>query len=168
METTKVNRIGEIVLTVIGILASIFGIIVAFGMSAFFKIEDFENEFVDEMATEGISAEESLAVLELFQSASTYFGIIAIISTIIGIVGTILFIGDKRSKAAGILLIIGAIIVLFASIGSGFFAFVFYLIAGIMGVVRKPPVPVDDYDFTTSTDDNLFSRNDFDNNDREN
>lgn len=153
MEKQKVNRIGEIILTIFGILASIVGIFLTFGFNSLMKMQDFQEEFFNEMATEGISAEESSLVLDMFQSGGTYLGIVAILSTIAGLIGVLLFVGDKHSKTAGIILIIAAVVVLLASIGTGLFAFIFYLIAGIMGVVRKPPVPSDDYNFTIRDDD---------------
>lgn len=148
----RVNRTGEIVLTLFGVAASIIGVISVIGLSRIFTNQEFINEFKLEMQAEGIGSEDMELVFGFFSSAGTFLLVVAIISLIVGIIATILLIGDKKPKAAGILLIITSVIVLLASLFSGFFAFLFYLIAGIMAVVRKPKINKDDEDINTPID----------------
>src|SRR5699024_5654636 len=100
------------------------------------------NEIKDQMLADGFGPEEVDLAFNFLHASSTYFIIVAIVSLIVGIIAMILLIGDKKPKAAGILLIVSSIIILFASIFMGFFSFLFYLIAGIMAVVRKRKEPV--------------------------
>lgn len=138
----KVNRTGEIVLTVFGAIASILGVLFVFLLSKGLSNSNEINEIKDQMLADGFGPEEVDLAFNFLHASSTYFIIVAIVSLIVGIIAMILLIGDKKPKAAGILLIVSSIIILFASIFMGFFAFLFYLIAGIMAVVRKRKEPV--------------------------
>lgn len=138
----KVNRTGEIVLTVFGAIASILGVLFVFLLSKGLSNTNEINEIKDQMLADGFGPEEVDLAFNFLHASSTYFIIVAIVSLIVGIIAMILLIGDKKPKAAGILLIVSSIIILFASIFMGFFAFLFYLIAGIMAVVRKRKEPV--------------------------
>src|SRR5699024_2022845 len=102
------------------------------GLSRIFNSDQVIRELETEMEAEGIGPEEMELAFNFLSSAGTYLVVVAIISLVVGIIATILLIGDKKPKAAGILLIISSIIVLLASLFLGFFAFLFYLIAGIM------------------------------------
>ena len=133
----KVNRTIEIILVIFGLLASVLGIFSHFIYSAIFENPEILDAVQEEMVQEGFSFADINQSISLISSLSTYLTFIAIVSVIVGIIAIILLMGDKKPKAAGILLIIASVIVLVASVGTGFFAFVFYLIAGIVAVVRK-------------------------------
>ncbi|MEI3611554.1 hypothetical protein [Pseudogracilibacillus sp. SO30301A] len=61
---------------------------------------------------------------------------VTIINVIVGAVSLLLFRKNKRPKAASAILLIFAMITTILTYGSSFLANIFYLIAGVMGVVR--------------------------------
>lgn len=61
---------------------------------------------------------------------------VMIMSVIVGIVSALLFRKNKRPKAASVLLLIFAALTTLLTYGSGFLANLFYVIAGVMGIVR--------------------------------
>lgn len=133
----KVNRIGEIILVIFGILVSIVGLFVRPIYGAIFKNPEILSDIENDLANEGFGVQEITESIAVLDYLSTYLTVVAGISIVIGIIAIFLLIGDKKAKAAGILLIVGAVLILVSSIGAGFFAFVFYLIAGIIALVRK-------------------------------
>src|SRR5699024_3630053 len=105
----KVNRIGEIVLVVFGIIASIFGIFSRFIYSAIFKNPEILAETTDEMMQEGFTMDDINQSFALLNSVSTYLTVIASISLIIGVIALFLLIGDRKAKVAGITLIVASV-----------------------------------------------------------
>src|SRR5699024_3391528 len=80
--------------------------------------------------------------------------IATVIGIILGIIAVFFFMGNKKPKAASILVLIGAVVVLFGTFFSGFLPAVLYAIAGIVGLVRKTP-PSDETleDLSVTTDE---------------
>src|SRR5699024_12488963 len=66
--------------------------------------------------------------------------IVLLVSTILGIIAMYFFIGNKKPVAASVVVIIAAIIVTIGTALAGVVPGVLYLIAGIMGLVRRPPI----------------------------
>lgn len=148
------KRTGEIILTSIGIVFSVFGILAGFGWSSLFGSNVIKEEVLNDPSLNSADMSDIMTGFAILEGSGWFIVVIAVISLIVGILGIIFFMGNKKPKAAGIILIIGSVIVLVGSIGTGFFSFITYLIAGIMGVVRKSPEQIDQVtiDQTTSAE----------------
>ncbi|GGJ88912.1 membrane protein [Lentibacillus kapialis] len=138
------SRTGEIVLTIIGAL--IYGLFTVVGG---FMVWLFNNEAVWNQAKEeitqqqpGMAAGDMDAVLGMMQGSGWYLIILTVISVILGIVSIVFVKGDKKPKAAGIILIVTAVLSTIITFGGMIFSGIFYLIAGIMCLARKAPAPV--------------------------
>ncbi|WP_257348451.1 DUF4064 domain-containing protein [Pseudalkalibacillus decolorationis] len=133
------KRTSEIVLTVIGMLINV---IMALGVGAAIVI--FQNESIQQELEREIANDPQLNEVDpsmIFDIIGTFGWAVVIalaIGFILGLIATFGLKGNKKPKQAGILLIIGGIIVGIATIGSGFGPAILYLIAGIMALVRKP------------------------------
>ncbi|WP_010529207.1 DUF4064 domain-containing protein [Lentibacillus jeotgali] len=137
------SRTGEIVLTVIGAL--IYGFFTVVGG---FMVWLFNNEAIWNQASEEISQQQPEvasgdmeAVTEMFQGSGWFLIILTLISVILGIVCIVFMKGNKKPKAAGIILIVTAVLSTLITFGGMIFGGVFYLIAGIMCLARKAPAP---------------------------
>lgn len=139
------RRVGEITLSIIGAVLSLFGVIIWAITRSTFKLSEFREELIG-IFDESIEMNEldgAMTSQEILESMDTIFPVLilsALVSTIIGIVAVFLLRGNKQPFAAGLVLIIGAVIVLVSSFATGFLAVILYVIAGIMTLVRKPPV----------------------------
>ncbi|MFC7062872.1 DUF4064 domain-containing protein [Halobacillus seohaensis] len=65
----------------------------------------------------------------------------ALIAIAIGILSIVFLKGNKRPKAAGIILIVGGVLTTFGTFGLGLFGGIAYLIGGIVALVRRPKQP---------------------------
>ncbi|HLR63009.1 MAG TPA: DUF4064 domain-containing protein [Lentibacillus sp.] len=137
------SRTGEIVLTIIGAL--IYGFFTVVGG---FMVWLFNNEAIWDQAKEEINQQQPElapgdmeAVTEMFQGSGWFLIILTIISVILGIVSIVFMKGNKKPKAAGIILIVTAALSTIITFGGMIFSGIFYLIAGIMCLARKAPAP---------------------------
>ncbi|MFC4388116.1 DUF4064 domain-containing protein [Gracilibacillus marinus] len=135
-----ISRIGEVILTGIGAFVYLIG--AAFGGSLILinNSQEIMNEILAE-SMQGVSAEEQQAV-ELVMNSMGTFGtiitIIAVVCVILGIVAMFMFRNNKKPKPASIILIVVGGLTTLVTFGFAIFAGIFYIIAGIMGLVRKP------------------------------
>ncbi len=99
-----------------------------------------QQEFVDqvEQTDPSLNPKDIEMVLESASSFGVYILVISIAAIVLGIVSMFLFKGNNKPKAAGIILIVVGGLSTLLTIGFGIFAGIFYIIAGIMGVARKP------------------------------
>ncbi|MYL51645.1 DUF4064 domain-containing protein [Halobacillus litoralis] len=138
------KRTVEIVLTIIGIV--LFGLPVllsgvllnsADNPQIQQEIENFMNS--PEIQMEGeMSSTDMTQMFEMMGSFAMFVLIASLIAIGLGILAAVFLKGNKKPKAAGIILIISAIIFTFATVFMGLFGGVAYLIAGIVALVRKP------------------------------
>ncbi|SFB06473.1 Protein of unknown function [Lentibacillus halodurans] len=133
------SRTGEIVLTVIG--GFIYGFFAVVGA---LMVWFFHNEAIWDQATEelrqqqpDIAPGEMEAALQMFQGSGWLMIVISAIGLILGIVSIVFMVGDKKPKAAGIMLIVMSVLGALVTFGALIFSGVFYLIAGIMCLARK-------------------------------
>ncbi|MFT4412860.1 DUF4064 domain-containing protein [Fredinandcohnia humi] len=133
------KRTGEIVLTIIG--ACLFAFISLFGFLFIGLGED--NTFTQEM--ENIVAEDPTLsgvdmgmITDMIGTFGWYFIIVGLLAIILGIVSLVLLKGNKSPKAAGIILIVVAVLSTLATFLLSIIASILYLIAGILCLVRKP------------------------------
>lgn len=135
------KRTTEIVLTVIGSVFSLLGAIFVAVMTSLIHTDAFREGFQDGY-NEGYTYDtsESDAVLGVLAGMGWFTVIACVVGLAAGIVAIIFLKGNKKPKAAGIILIIAALIVLIGTVFSGFLVALLFLIAGIMALVRKPPL----------------------------
>ncbi len=139
----KVKRTVEMIFTVIGLLVfllmSISVGVVAFTDNA--KIETMAKEFVQlqeqtsQPGVEEFSEQEFETVIE---TGTNYLFFVFLINLVLGVLALFFLKGDKKPKAAGILLIVTAIVGTIASLFFGIIGGAAYLIAGIVALVRRP------------------------------
>ncbi|MFB4167936.1 DUF4064 domain-containing protein [Virgibacillus sp. JSM 102003] len=132
------NRTGEIVLTIVGAL--IYMLFAGLGIFTawLFNNEQILNEASDEMMQQpGMGTGDMQAMLEVLQGGGLVLAIVSIIALVLGIISIILVKGDKKPKAAGIILIVTSVLAAIITVGAGIFSGIFYLIAGIMCLARK-------------------------------
>ncbi|KGP74600.1 DUF4064 domain-containing protein [Pontibacillus yanchengensis] len=139
------SRKAEIIITIIGMVmfTGLFGLSIIFlsvqGDPEFQQmLQDSLNETYSQMeGGQTINLEE---MANMISSFTTYLLVASLAG--IGLGGLSLFFlkGNKKPKAAGIILIVTAVIGTIATLFLSFFGGVAYLIAGIMALVRKPKV----------------------------
>ncbi|QKY71069.1 DUF4064 domain-containing protein [Lentibacillus sp. CBA3610] len=136
------RRTAEIVLSVIGALIYGFFAFIGVSMVWLFNQETFWDQTSEELKQQpDINSGDVEVALEALQGSgqgSGWFLIIAsVIAVIMGIVAIILVKGNKKPKAAGIILIVAAVLGSLTVLG--IFGGIFLLIAGIMCLARKAP-----------------------------
>lgn len=152
------KRTAEITLSIIGAITALLGIVIFSSFKKVFLMEDFVDEIVEdfnaEMAAEGVDSFDAAA---LIAGSSVFFTIVVIVfvtALILATIAAILFRKNNKPKMASIILIITAVIVTVGTIGFGLITGILLLIAGIMGLVRKPKIDdslddsFEDTDFT--------------------
>lgn len=133
------KRTGEIVLTIIG--ACFFALISLFGFMFLGLSED--NTFTQDMENIIVAEDPTLQGTDLaflsdaVSAGGWYFIIVGILAIILGIVSLVLLKGNKHPKAAGIILIIVAVLSALATILISIISSILYLVAGILCLVRK-------------------------------
>ncbi|MTD31941.1 DUF4064 domain-containing protein [Planomicrobium sp. YIM 101495] len=85
-----------------------------------------------------LTMEEFDTVIDLLGAGGTMLLASAIAAVVLGIVAMILLKGNKKPVVSGIIFLIVAVGVSITTTGVGILAGIFYLIAGIMCLVRKP------------------------------
>ncbi len=141
-----INRKIEIFLVIMGMAVFFF-----FGITraTIINVHDdeaamdlYEQYLEDEIAIE--ADDEDIATYDEFVETLRTVGliiiVITIITVIIGIVSVLLLKNDKRPKIAGILLLIVGIFIGFFQFFIALMASIFYIIAGLMALFRKPKI----------------------------
>ncbi|KYG25612.1 DUF4064 domain-containing protein [Alkalihalobacillus trypoxylicola] len=138
-----IKRTGEVILGIIGILgyglASLIALLVIF-------VQTDEQAFRDLLASEP-SIEVTGSIDQMIADLNSVSGglwlAIIILAVICGIIAMIVLKGNKKPKLAGILFLSSAVISTIVTGGAALFGAVFFLIAGIMSLVRKPQQPIE-------------------------
>ncbi|WP_163970506.1 DUF4064 domain-containing protein [Oceanobacillus halotolerans] len=143
------NRTGEVVLSIIG--AVVYAIFGAFG--AFMIWLQGNEDLIQQSLEEGVAQDPNLSMsdfegdlgimMDAIGTGGLVLTITAFASVALGILSMIFLKGNKKPKAAGIILIVTAVVAALVSFGAGIFPGIFYLIAGIMALVRKPKTVID-------------------------
>ncbi|MBS4177227.1 DUF4064 domain-containing protein [Lederbergia citrea] len=135
------KRTGELALGIIGIILS--GLMIFVGMLFMWisKTDEFKTAMMDEFANDPSIKPEDFEMIFNFMSGAGWALIIAaVLGVIFGLIGVLNIKGNKNPKLAGWLFIAGTVSVGVISVGFGFLPALLFLIAGIMCLVRKPPV----------------------------
>lgn len=136
------SRTAEIVVSIIGIV--FFGLMLGFSgfIFGYKDNQEFKDAFQNELEaqqTAGVDNQIDVnLIMDFFQSATTYLMIVSIVAIVLGILAIVLLKGNKKPKAAGIILIITSILVGILTIGMSLLPSLLYLVAGVMALVRKP------------------------------
>lgn len=134
------KRTAEIVLAVIGALGYAFTAALG-GFMIWLQnnkglMEEVFNETIEQNPELGMSDME--VMLDALGTGGWLFAIASVVAVILGIVAIVLLKGNKKPVVAGIIFIATAVIVAIVTSGAGILAGLFYLIAGVMALVRKP------------------------------
>lgn len=130
------KRTAEIIFSVLGILVygivALIGILVVWVQNNQAKMESI----LIESGSEDL-IEDFYSAMESIGSSGLLMVMFSIAAAIAGIVAIVLVKGNKNPKAAGITLVATAVVVTILSFGIGILGGVFYLIGGILCLVRK-------------------------------
>lgn len=134
------KRTGEIVLGVIGAVFYAFVTVIGAMLVWVDNNKGQVQDFFQDMAQEdpNLSMTDLNSVLDSLGSGGMLLLIMSIVAIILGIVSIVLIKGNKKPKAAGIIFIATAVVFTVISFGMGLIGGIFYLIAGIMCLARKP------------------------------
>ncbi|WP_163102071.1 DUF4064 domain-containing protein [Peribacillus alkalitolerans] len=133
------KRTAEKVMSIIGIVINLFmigmAVLVNVGLSDATVRNSIEQELNNDpaMANSGVDIN---MVMDLLGGIGWGFVIVVLISTVLSIIA--LAVMKRKSKMAGILLIVSALIVGIGTVLLGWLPAILFLIAGIMCLVRKP------------------------------
>lgn len=142
------KRTGEFVLGIIGIIIygffTLLGALMVWAQNNQDTIKNMLEEMAKDDPEDALSAEDLNDTLEAIAEGGGWVVFsAALITMVVGIVALVFLKGNKRPKPAGIMLIAVAVISYFVLGGIALFGAVLYIIAGIMALVRKPPVPME-------------------------
>lgn len=134
------KRTAEIVLGIIGALGYAF----MAALGGFMLWMQNNRDVMEEMMTESgdpttdLTMDEFDTMIDMLGAGGWIVLVSAIAAIVLGIVAMVLLKGNKKPVIAGIIFIATAVIVSITTTGLGIIAGLFYLIAGIMCLVRKP------------------------------
>lgn len=137
------KRTGEVVLGVIG--AILYGLGAIFGIVMIaLKNNDMVQDEIREMSEdpELAGTVDFNSILASLAAGGWTLFITSLIALILGIIAIVFIKGNKKPKAAGIIFIVAAVVMAIVTFGVAIFPGIFFLIAGIMCLVRKPQAAV--------------------------
>ena len=131
------KRTAEIILTVIGIV--FYLLVAALGglMAALTGTDEFKEGFESEFQMTGDDSITSTELIEFVGAGGILILITSIVCIAFGILAAILFKKNAYPKTMGIILIILAVVSSLISFGLCILAGLFYVIAGIVALVKK-------------------------------
>lgn len=135
-----IKRTTEIILVLIGIVIHGFFVIVGGFMAWIYHNESKVLEMIDEI-DEGESEAAKAEFIQLISEIDNIGWYIAIgsgISLIAGAIAIYFFQKNRNAKVASITLIVTAVVTAIGSLGSAAIGGIFFFIAGLMGLLRKP------------------------------
>ncbi|MFY4773699.1 DUF4064 domain-containing protein [Metabacillus sp. RGM 3146] len=137
------KRTAEIIFAIIGAVLYLITFVLSILMLGLKNSPSFEQGVNEAIKKDPALSDANVtfeSISKIVQTFSTFVAISAFIGLVLGILAIIFLKGNKKPKAAGILLIAGGVVTTVGSIGFSFFGGVAYLIAGIIALVRKPKV----------------------------
>lgn len=142
------KRTGEIVLGVIGIIVYAFFALLGALIIWIQNNQDTLKQFMDEAAKNdpenAMTPEELNEAFEAIGNSGWLILSAALVIAVVGIVALVFLKGNKRPKPAGIMLIVVGVVSVFFLGQLAMIGAIPYVVAGIMCLVRKPPVPLDE------------------------
>lgn len=137
-----IKRTGEIVLVIIGMLIYAFFALIGGFMMWLGNNSQIVEDIPPEAQSPELSQEQLMTMIETAGAGGMMILITALVAIVAGILALVFMKGNKKPKAAGIILIVISVIGVFTMVIAGIFSGLFYLIAGIMLLVRKPKTPL--------------------------
>jgi len=140
MGSDDLTRTAEMLITFLGIMVYSFFSMIGGATLWMNKNPDKVANMLEDTNNEGmdVTKEEFLILLEDIGGSGWYVLIGSLIAIIVGGIAIYLLRGNKNSLIAGISLLISAILSTFLTFLLAWPAAIFYIIAGIMSLVRKP------------------------------
>lgn len=127
--------------TILGVLGVIFSLLFLIG-GIFRLVFQYNNQVQEQFYSIAKNAklEESNinTVVEMLSSGGWLISIASLLSLILGIIAITNLRQNKNNKQIGVLFILGAITIGGLTLGTGLFPAIFYLLAGIIVLTRKP------------------------------
>lgn len=134
------KRTGEVILTTIALFFTYLGTILISTVLLFSNLDEirklFQEDYVKE-ETLPVTFESIDAFLNLFISLRWLVLLTVIVGTVLGTLSLYYFVGNRNPRAASILAIVSAVIIPLGTLLSGFIPAILFLIAGVMGLMRK-------------------------------
>lgn len=144
------KRTGEIVLGIIGVIIYAFFTMIGALMVWIKNNEDKIRGLMEEVSKDdpenALTPEEINETLAAMGNSGWFVFGAALAIVIVGIVSLVFLKGNKRPKAAGILFIVLGVLSVFILGELAIVGAIPYIIAGIMCLVRKPQVPINELD----------------------
>ncbi|BFH64198.1 DUF4064 domain-containing protein [Paenibacillus azoreducens] len=128
------KRTGEIILSIIGAVTSLIMV----GTGIFFLYSKDNQTYLDYLHANWNDTQVA-ATLEQMNQAGTLWVLPGIAGIVLSILAIFLLKGNANPKIVGWMLILGSVVLCIISV-FGFFPLVFFVIAGIMALVRNPNV----------------------------
>ncbi|MBB6448367.1 hypothetical protein HNR44_000316 [Geomicrobium halophilum] len=138
------KRTGELVLGIIGVvinsIAAIIGTFMTISLQVGFDQESdlIENELMNDPNIQAEEAEAVMGMMGMFAPMGWWIVAIHVIGLILGIIALVKL--KNNGKAAGILFLVAGGGMLILTLGFTLIQSILFIIAGIMCLVRKPPV----------------------------
>ncbi|MFA9556575.1 DUF4064 domain-containing protein [Evansella sp. AB-rgal1] len=133
------KRTAEIILGVIGAIAFSITAFIGTMLIILHDNEEMVRDIFYEIALEdpSLAISDIDSFISVLGSSGWVIAIVSFLAVALGIIAMILLRGNKNPKVAAILFLSTSIIIALVSFGIGLLPGVFYLIAGIMCLVRK-------------------------------
>lgn len=140
------KRTVEIVLTSISVAINTFATFIMGGIMFLVSSPELKNDFREaffEVAREegvALSIDEIDMALDLFSRLGWFVFALFLLGVILGALAIYFFAGNKKPKAASLITLITGIVITVLTAFFGFVPGILYVAAGIVGLLRKPPV----------------------------
>src|SRR5699024_10466951 len=136
------KRTGEVILTTIALFFTYLGTILISTVLLFSNLDEIRKLFQEDYVKEEelpVKFEDIYAFLNLFIFISLRWLVCltVIVCTVLGTLSLYYFVCNKNPRAASILAIVSAVIIPLDTLLSGFIPAILFLIAGVMGLMRK-------------------------------
>lgn len=136
------KRTGEVILTTTALFFTYLGTILISTVLLFSNLDEIRNLFQEDYMSEEalpVTLENINVFLNIFISLRWVVLLTVIIGTVLGTFALYYFVRDKNSRAASIFSIVAAVIIPLGTLLTGFIPALLFLVAGIMGLMRKTP-----------------------------
>jgi len=134
------KRTAEIVLGIIGTIIYGFFAIIGAGMLWMKNNSEVVKEFYNDMVEQSpeMDMPEYQTFIDSMGTGGMMVLIVSLLAIVAGIVAMVLLKGNKKPKVAAIVFVATAVVVVIMLGMMGVFAGIFYIIAGILCLTRKP------------------------------
>ncbi|WP_413374924.1 DUF4064 domain-containing protein [Alkalihalobacillus sp. 1P02AB] len=143
-----IKRTGEVILGIIGAIGYAFLTLISVGIMLLQNNEALLRDTFNEVIAEDPSLQGTFNVDAIITDINSVSGMMMLVifslSIVAGIIAMVSLKGNKKPVLAGALFLGAAVISTILTSGAGLFGGLFYLIAGIMSLARKPKVMIEE------------------------